>query len=294
MKEQNLQIEHSLLQKAVRRGAVDMVEKVVNYLLSQGDTKWLHNRLPVMIYEECWVLGNRVTSGNLITQYVTLAQTVKNKDAAGLATLAVKLHEGDWKAMRGNPNQKAAIMSVTNAIGNPKEFWDWARKKGRGHIGRIEAAKAAVTKASFETDATMMFAAAYFTVKDLVPLVTDAQPLNSSEFPYWIAFDKHTDVGREIIIEAAKQLDIYPSRAMQLAFYLEGAVCNGMTTSPYWQLAKDWQMEKMGYTYSQANVIWDQLKPIIIELTKDKVKDLKERIENCISVAENELQLSLI
>ena len=179
MNEHNLQVEHSLLQKAVRRGAIDVVEKVVKYLLSLGDSKWLHNRLPVMIYEECWPLGNQITSGNLLDQYVALARTIKNKDAAGLATLATKLHEGDWKALRGTREQRDAIKSVKNAIDNPHEFWKWARDSGAGNISRIEAARVAVKKANFDTDKAMMIAAAYFSAKDLVPLVTDAQPQNS-------------------------------------------------------------------------------------------------------------------
>jgi len=253
---------------------------VVKYLLNLGNTKWLHNRLPIMVYEECWSVGNQITSGNLLDQYVALAQTKKNKDAAGLATLATKLHEGNWKAFRGTKEQRDAINSVKNAIDNPNEFWKWARDNGAGHIGRINAAKAAVTKANFDTDKLMMVAAAYFSAKDLLPLTAQAQPLNSPHFPYWIAFDKHTDYGREVISEAAQKIDIYPSRARQLAFYLEGAVCNEITNSPYWQLAKDWQMEKMGYTYSQAKIIWEQLKPVIIELTKKQADELKDRIEN--------------
>ncbi|MCB9247736.1 MAG: hypothetical protein H6613_03960 [Ignavibacteriales bacterium] len=77
---------------------------------------------------------------------------------------------------------------------------------------------------------------------------------------------------------------------MQLAFYLEGAICNDMTTSPYWQLAKDWQMQKMGYTYSQAHIIWEQLKPIIIELTKDKAIELKARIEKANDINRSDQQ----
>jgi hypothetical protein len=149
-------------------------------------------------------------------------------------------------------------------------------------------------KVNFEADKAMFYAAAYFAAKDEVPLTANAQPQQSPDFPYWIAFDKHTDYGREVISEAAQKIDIYPSRARQLAFYLEGAICNDITTSLYWQLAKDWQMEKMGYTYSQANIIWEQLKPVIIELTKKQAEELKDRIEKSSSGAEEGLQLSLI
>ncbi len=124
--------------------------------------------------------------------------------------------------------------------------------------------------------------------------LTQAQPQNNPDFPYWIAFDKHTDIGREIITEAALNINVYPSRAMQLAFYFEGALCNEMTESPFWQLAKDWQMERMGFTYSQANIIWDQLKPVIIELTKKKAEQLKDRIEKGVVGVDNGYQLELV
>jgi hypothetical protein len=279
MNEHKLQVEHSLLQKAVRRGNIEVVNMTVKYLLSVGDSKWLNKRLPVMIYEECWPLGNQITQGNILEQYITLSSTVKNKDAAGLATLAVKYKEGDWKALRGSNSQKAAITSVSNAIDNPDAFWKWAKENGKGHVSKIEAAKVLVPKASFDTDKAMMFAAAYFAAKDEVPLTANAKPQQSPDFPYWVAFDKHTDAGKEIIIEACRRTNVLAYRGMQLAFYLEGAICNDITTSPYWQLAKDWQMEKMGYTYSQAKIIWDQLKPVIIELTKKKAGELKDRIE---------------
>ncbi|MCB9250704.1 MAG: hypothetical protein H6613_20270 [Ignavibacteriales bacterium] len=145
------------------------------------------------------------------------------------------------------------------------------------HHGRIEAARRAVSKANFETDKAMMYAAAYFAVKDEVPITALTQPLNNPNFPYWIAFDKHTDIGKEVFIEAYSKINILPYNGMHLAFFLEGAICNDITTSPYWQLAKDWQMQKMGYTYSQANIIWDQLKPVIIELTNNKAEELKKQ-----------------
>ncbi|MBL1215791.1 MAG: hypothetical protein HND52_20655 [Ignavibacteriae bacterium] len=294
MPEINLQVERSLLQKAVRRGSVEVVEKTVKYLLSQKDSSWLHKRLPVMIYEECWPLGNQITNGNILNQYVRLAQTVKNKDAAGLATLAMNYYNRDRKALRGDDDQRTAITSVKNAIDNPAVFWEWARSRGKKQIARIDAARAALPKANFETDKMMMFAAAYFAAKDLVPLTSlTTQQQNPGDFPYWIAFDKHTEIGREIIEAAAKEIDIYLSRAMRIAFYFEGTVCNEMTISPYWQLAKDWQIERMNYTYSKANMIWDQLKPIIIKKAQTEADELKERINNGSTGSDSNDQLGL-
>ncbi|MFZ1290063.1 MAG: hypothetical protein WAR79_08230 [Melioribacteraceae bacterium] len=156
------------------------------------------------------------------------------------------MQEGDKNALRGNIEQRNAIISVKNAIDNDKP---------------------------------MMFAAAYLRAKKIVPRTTQTQPQNNPNFPYWIAFDKHTEMGKFVISEACKKININPYVGMSLSFYLEGSLCNQMTISPYWQLAREWKMNQLKMTFTEANIIWNQLKPIIIELTKDKAKDLQERIE---------------
>ena len=297
MDQLDLQVFRSLLQKAVRRGEVKIVEKVVKYLLSIGDIKWLGRRLTVIIYEECWTIGDQITDCNILEQYKNLTLTVKNKDAAGLATLAAKYNEGNWSALRGTKPQRDAITSVANAIKNPDAFWSWVKGQKLAfnkHHGRIKAAKVAVSKANFETDKAMMFAAAYFAVKDEIPITTHVQPQQSKDFPYWIAYDKHTSEGKEIIIEACQKINIYASRGMQLAFYFEGALCNQLTASPYWHLSKDWQIENMGYTDTQADIIWNKLKPEIIELTKKRVEELRATLDKPIANKVSGDQLSLL
>ena len=253
-------LEHSLLQKAVRRGHIDTVEKVVNYLLCQGYLNWLRKRLPVMILEECWTMDNQLTSGNLLDQYINLALTVKNKDAAGLASLAVNYHEGDWKALRGNLEQRKAIASL---------------------------------KKTSTVDKAMIYAAEYFIEQKIVPRTAQTQPQNNPNFPYWIAFDKHTEIGRIIISDACNRINIDTYLGLILAFYLEGSLCNQMTISPYWQLAREYQINKLKITFTQAQIIWEKLKAIIIELTKEKADELKERIEKP-KISHNGNQLVLI
>ncbi|MCB9250705.1 MAG: hypothetical protein H6613_20275 [Ignavibacteriales bacterium] len=102
MNEQNLQVEHSLLQKAVRRGQVEVVDKVVKYLLSVGDSRWLSKRLAVIIYEECWPLGNQITEGNLLEQYKNLALTQKNKDACRVGYSCLSLQR--WRLVCSERN----------------------------------------------------------------------------------------------------------------------------------------------------------------------------------------------
>ena len=118
----------------------------------------------------------------------------------------------------------------------------------------------------------MMFAAAYFSIKDEVPQLLTAEANRDKDFPYWIAIDKHTSVGKEVFIKAD---DKYSTRAGRLAFYFEGSLCNKITSSPFWELAKKWEVENMGYTFSQAHSRWNELKPKIVELTKVDAEELK-------------------
>ena len=99
-------IEHSLIQKAVRRGNVELVEKVFNYLCDKkGQDKWLRNRLAVIGYEECWPYANELDYScgdyKLLEQYKAITCRVKNKDCDGLAYLAKRLNQWNKEAKRG-------------------------------------------------------------------------------------------------------------------------------------------------------------------------------------------------
>jgi hypothetical protein len=92
------EIEHSLIQKAVRRDNVELVEKLFKYLLANNQKNWLKDRLVVMVYEECWSYAEKLdiicSDGKLLEQYKFLTSTIKNKNACGLAELALKSSEG--------------------------------------------------------------------------------------------------------------------------------------------------------------------------------------------------------
>ena len=286
----DLSIERSLLQKSIRRGAVEITEKVFYYLYQHNDLKWLRNRLPIIAYEECWTAADQLYDDQnprrLLEQYKTLASTVKNKNAAGLATLAHYYKGGDKSILRNaNPKQRNAIESISNAIKDPTAFWEWVTKQQPNytrHNSRIEAARKSEKKANFETDRAMMYAAAYLAVKGEIPETATSQlsqPLNSPNFPYWIAFDKHTETGRLFITKAAENLQMEYFLTSQLFFFLEGAKCNKVTASPYWDLAVEWKMRKTGYANDQLKIIWNKLRPELMRIIREEAEELKERIE---------------
>ena len=212
------------------------------------------------MFEECWTYTG--------LSYSTLSRTVKNKNAAGLGALAVK----------NNPSDDLDIRTVARGLDNPVKFWEWARSNDSNkHI--IETTFSASKRSILPEDKAMMFAAAYLAVKCPVPETQLIEPNNDPNFPYWIAIDKHTGRGREVYIEACKEIELDAYKGMQLGFYLEGSVVNQLQDSPYWEQLKQWHLEQLGYNYEQAAEIWEELKPRIINKSRTTVERMIERIE---------------
>jgi hypothetical protein len=289
-KKSPFQLERSLLQKAVRRGDVVLVEKVVQYLIANGDSAWLRKRLFVIAYEECWPLGMEMNSADLSASFHKLAVSVKNKNAAGLAKLAEEHNSGNYRfPAQLSRNQRTEILDMTKAIKDPEALWALLGKESQ----RINAAKDAVKKASFDGDKAVIYASAYLAHNEDIPTVYPAQPTQPIEFPYWVAFDKHTSLGKEAIMKAAETVGLDVFRGFRLAFYLEGSACNQISDSPYWAELVRWEINRMdGMTVSQALDYWGNMKPIIIDETKPEVEKLIERISNPPKPPEND-QLSL-
>ena len=128
------QLCRSLLQKAVRRGCVSLIPKVVNHLVEVGDLDWLRNRVGVITFEECWPLGIRLSGKSGIQDIVQILSEVaicsKQKDAAGLGAMAYELFKGDFSVI-SDLRVDRPIKIVAEAISRPKEFWEWAKKNLR-------------------------------------------------------------------------------------------------------------------------------------------------------------------
>lgn len=82
----------SLLQKAVRRGYASLAWRVALDLQQQGDRAWLRQRIPVIVYEECWPLASNIEFPlklpDAFRHLAKVARSEKAKDAAGLGSLA--------------------------------------------------------------------------------------------------------------------------------------------------------------------------------------------------------------
>ena len=277
------ELERSLLQKAVRRGNENLVEKVVNYLTIIGDQTWLKNRIVIMVYEECWVYANALRlDTNIMEQYRSLAKAVKNKNAAGLASLAFKHTENAKGLLVNDEETNNSIRSVALGIELQDKFWELIKLESGYNDNRrsVEIAQQHIKRASFPEEKATFLAAAYLAVNFPVSGIQMIEPNNDPNFPYWIAIDKHTGRGREIYIEACREINLDSFAGMQFGFYMEGSRCNQMQLSPFWEQMKTWQFKILGFTLEQATEKWEKIKPIIIEKTKSTVDSMIQRIDD--------------
>ena len=124
----------SMLQKAVRRGAHNLVITTSALLESFGpkEKNWLRKRTSVITFEECWPLATDLmfnkTFHSKVAALVKVARSLKDKDAAGLGSLAHALADGDRSVLDGLPDDKD-IKIVASAVSRPEDFWNWVGRQ---------------------------------------------------------------------------------------------------------------------------------------------------------------------
>lgn len=277
------QISRSLLQKAVRRGSLDVTRLVIKKIIQNDDFDWLRKRLAVVTFEDCWTYGLEVSydkdEETVIKHYLRITGAVKNKDAAGLGSLAYALTQGDTSVFLGNHEDKA-IRIVAEAIKRPNDFWEWTKKQTTSELQSmlVEKADKGFRKAGWPWDRAFTQAAAYLAVSSCIPETHYIEPISIDSFPFWVGIDKHTKEGKKAIREAAKQVGFNANKALWLAFYFESATCNALNYSPWWQKEIDWRMKKLQLSINDAKMGWENIRRVVIELLKDQAEKLKEDI----------------
>jgi len=277
------QVTRSLLQKALRRADIDMTRQAVAYLIHNNDFDWMRKRLAVLTFEECWTYGLEVSYDNdehIISEHIyKLVGTVKNRNAAGLGSLAYALSEGDESVYDGGSEDRN-IKIIAEAIKRHKDFWEWTKNQDITDKQKtlVEKADKGFRKAGWPWDRAFAQAAAYLAIKDDIPDTIYIQPKSDSNFPLWVAIDKHTQQGKAAIREAAKQINFNANKALWLSFYFESAKCNDIQFSPWWEREVKWRMKKLELDYEEARQTWERLKPIVIDLLKEETEKLQEKL----------------
>ncbi len=275
----------SLLQKAVRRGNVDLVYIVSALIqsLSFREKNWFRNRTALITFEECWPLGQDLIFNrhfhSKVAALIKVALSNKNRDAAGLGYLAHRLYEGDASTIGGNPDDRH-IKIVANAISRPEDFWTWLERNLDDNEGRPLWVNAMRYKnAGRPLDRAVIQAAAYLSIMD-IPTVTMSVATTSAEksFPYWVALDMHTPQGKRVLKDVARDLHIKPKQLEWTLFYFEGSVTNGTEPSPWWERNCNWQFKRLGLPGEEAHLLWEPAKRQVIEALADDSRQLHREI----------------
>jgi len=273
----------SLLQKAVRRGNVELVLTTSALLesLSAKEKNWFRNRTAVITFEECWPLGADLVFNrkyhSKVAALIKVTRSVKAKDAIGLGFLAYALFEGDPTVFSGTPEDRH-IKIIANAIRRPQDFWDWLDKNAEPGNPRVLIENAMRFKnVGRPRDRAVVQAAAYLAASTQIPQI---EPVTQADqaFPYWVALDMHTPQGRRALKDVARDLHISLTQLEWSMFYFEGAKTNAAVESSWWQRSCEWYFQKTGLPMEESHLLWGSAKPQVIEALADESRQLHREL----------------
>ncbi len=272
----------SLLQKAVRRGQSMMVEVCIDYLIQTGDMGWLYKRAFIIVEEECWPLLKNLKlekdENNIKGVLLEVARSVKNRDAAGLGVLGYNYFINN-KTLPKELKSQNYIKKIKNALVEPDKFWRISQKKAKTdeQILIVKKAHCCFTLASFGWDKAFAIAAAVLVLNDDYPAIRHIS--KKVDLPLWIAIDKHTMAGKRAIGAAAKEIGIKSIVARWISFYCESVKSNKSENSIWWQQEVNWRLSNQGLNLLQAEKLWKELKPLIIQNLSQESNTLRVKLK---------------
>jgi hypothetical protein len=267
----------SLLQKGVRRGHVGAIGRASDLILSTKEGRpWIRSRSKIIAFEESWPIVGQLFCGPGGTEdpapLLTCALHSKQKDAAGLGALAVAWADGDQRAMDVAPDRKAVAI-VRAAMERPSAFWGWIKKTcptGPAHVV-ASVAQSSVKAAYAPGDIASIYAAAYLATQAPLPVLRPLAP-STEVFPWWVAADKHTALGAEVLALVAQEMGQAYRAMVSMLFHLEGASVNHLEPSPWWAAARQYSFLCCGIGEDRAIEIMKQARWEIIRIMGDRVE----------------------
>jgi len=215
----------SLLQKAVRRGHMDLVYTTSALLESLGsrDKDWYRTRAAIITFEECWPFGCELSFNrkfhSKVAALIKVTRVQKIRDASGLGHLAYALHKGDASVFDGSPEDKH-IRIVANAIQRPDDFWQWiSTHKASEQQAALIANAMRFKHEGWPRDKAVIQAAAYLAVTTDSDKPTPAPPVDDT-FPYWVVFDRHSPEGKLALRDVARDLHIQLPQLARKSFHI--------------------------------------------------------------------------
>ena len=254
----------SLLQKAVRRGQVEMVNQVVDYLIESGDSAWLKHRTAVIAAEECWTFCAQDKNPRILLP--VLAARQKNREAAGLGGLAYRFMEGDKEADYGED-----VRDVADAISDPSRLLQRMERTDRSFL----QAMTPFFRGGLPWDRAFMIAAFYLRLQGVLPEIGEAAPL---DLPTWVSLDKHTASGAEALREVCRQKKVNYDTVGTCFFLVHGGRCNATVLSSWWDRKVSHTLRRLGMDKAEVIRLVRSLEPDLIERLAPAGQALMERL----------------
>lgn len=117
--------------------------------------------------------------------------------------------------------------------------------------------------ATWGWDKTCMLAGAFLATTGEIPDVSQVPSERNAVFPYWVALDKHTPQGREVLRRVSLRTGIKYRQLLWTSFYFESAVANAMLASPWFKAEREWRLRRAGLTLQAARQLWDEARPLV-------------------------------
>jgi hypothetical protein len=274
----------SLLQKAVRRGHVDLALTVGALLGERGVAE--RRRFPAhavaITLAECWPLADALHFNrrlhSKLAPLVRAARSQKCRDAAGLGYLGQALAEGDLSVLEAKGENRLVRM-VASAIQRPEAFWAWtaALPEGGGDRSALLARARRYRRAGTPRDRAVTLAAACLATQAAPPPVLPAAE-SGEPFPYWVALDVHTPEGRRVYHDVARDLFIPLPQLEWVGYYFEGSRSNRTQPSPWWERWSRWRFRRLGLNPEEAHLLWEPARAQIVESLMEESRMLHRQV----------------
>jgi hypothetical protein len=274
----------SLLQKAVRRGAERVVNATVRAILALGDRAWLRSRSIVITFEESWPLAESLVltrdPQSRAAALLHVCRSAKQKDAAGLGALAFAFHEGDQSMLDLVPSERD-LRIVSEGLDRPGAYFDWVLSQCTSAKSWHVAVKAReyLPAASWGWDKATILAAALLAASGGVPALPPVEPADSN-FPYWVALDKHTPEGKAALRGIGIKYGIGYRQLIWAGFYCESAVVNMLEPSVWFEGERAWRLRKTGLTTESAMGLWIRVRPTLVAELSAAAESLRAQVED--------------
>jgi hypothetical protein len=263
----------SLLQKAVRRGHVELVITVGAYVEEAGDPEWFERRTDLIALSECWPLRGRTgftrTAHSKLAALVRVARARKDRDATGLGFLSYALARGERSVLAGTEDDRA-IKLLAQAVQRPAKFWEWVASQPCGEDRRHVIDRAGrFGPGDRPHDQAVAQAAAYLALSAPLPQTLEAPPAPGA-FPYWAVFDRHTTAGKRALRDVARDLHLKVDQLEWCFYHYEGSIANADAPSPWWVRYCRWGFDRHGLPPDEAHLLWEPARSQLAEaLTRD-------------------------